>query len=467
MTDQVAIHVEAVSKSYRMWQNPASRFVSASWEGFSRMFPQNSRVVERLHRRARSYFSDFTALSEISLTVKAGESIGIIGRNGSGKSTLLQIIAGILQPTSGAVHVNGRVAALLELGSGFNPEFTGRENVHLSAAILGLTRAEIETRFDSIVAFADIGTYLDQPVKTYSSGMMMRLAFAVNASIDANILIVDEALAVGDAPFQAKCFARMRELVDRGITLLLVTHDLGSVRSICGQTLYLDKGKIHSFGPSKTVCSAYERQCYRDQGIQIPEPETREPTVGTIDRNGLKLNHQFEKNAALQRAGSARIQIIDFCICDDKGALIETLDYGTKVQLRYVIEAKTAVSGDLHVGLMVKDLKGREIFGGTDKDNEHLLSLEAGELAMVELPFSFPLRADRYYITTSIFLFDPMRKFENGTINFAAAELLDMVEYAAFFQVTWDRRWSHYPPVYLPTNYAITPVRSSVGVSNA
>lgn len=256
MSADVIISVQNVGKAYRMWESPASRLTAPLMEAVAKFLPGAGRLKDR----AASRYRDFWALKDISFQIKKGEAVGIIGRNGSGKSTLLQIIAGTLQPTEGTVLVKGRVAALLELGSGFNPEFTGRENVFLNAAVLGLDRAETAARFPAIAAFADIGDFIDQPVKTYSSGMMVRLAFAVQTAVEPEILIVDEALSVGDFFFQQKCFKRIAELRARGTTLLFVSHDMGSVRDLCQNTLYLQLGRQVDFGESQHAISLYLRE---------------------------------------------------------------------------------------------------------------------------------------------------------------------------------------------------------------
>jgi lipopolysaccharide transport system ATP-binding protein len=257
MTDDTVISVENVSKAYRIWQNPAARLTSPVLSGIGRHLLGNTAPGRALQRRAAGSYRDFWALKDISFNVRRGEAIGIIGRNGSGKSTLLQIIAGTLQPTTGSVSVRGRVAALLELGSGFNPEFTGRENVYLNGAVVGLSRHEVEERFDSIAAFADIGEFIDHPVKTYSSGMLVRLAFSVATSVDADVLIVDEALSVGDVFFQQRCFKRIRRILDAGTTLFFVSHDLNAVSNLCDRGILLDEGSVSHMGPPEECESRY------------------------------------------------------------------------------------------------------------------------------------------------------------------------------------------------------------------
>lgn len=249
MSSDVAIRVRDVSKHYLMFERPEDRL--------------KQMIVPRLQRLAgrppKRYFQDFAALSGISFEVGRGETVGIIGRNGCGKSTLLQIVCGTLQPSTGTVEVNGRIAALLELGAGFNPEFTGRENVYMNAAILGLSRAETDARFDDIARFADIGIFIDQPVKTYSSGMYVRLAFAVAINVDPDILVVDEALAVGDEAFQRKCFARIEDIKDKGGTILFVSHGAQTIIQLCDRAMLFDRGEKILEGRPKTVVSQYQR----------------------------------------------------------------------------------------------------------------------------------------------------------------------------------------------------------------
>ncbi len=257
MSGDTVISVEGVSKAYRMWDSPSARLASPLLASASRLLPKNSAAGQRLAAQAQARYRDFWALRNISFAVHQGESVGIIGRNGSGKSTLLQIIAGTLQPTEGRVQVNGRVAALLELGSGFNQDFTGRENVYLNGAVLGLTRQEIDNRFDQIAAFADIGDFIEQPVKTYSSGMFVRLAFAVQTAVEPKILIVDEALSVGDVFFQQRCYERMRQLLDTGVCVVLASHDLGSVQQFCSRTLVFRHGEVAFHGPSAEATKVY------------------------------------------------------------------------------------------------------------------------------------------------------------------------------------------------------------------
>ena len=247
LDDDVAIRVSGLSKCFQLYDSPG-HLLKQLLVG---------RVARLVGRTPPQYFREFWALKGLDFTVRRGETVGIVGRNGAGKSTLLQILCGTLTPTDGHVEIRGRVAALLELGAGFNPEFSGRENVYLNGAILGVSREEIARRFADIEAFADIGEFIDRPVKSYSSGMYVRLAFAVSACIDPDVLIVDEALAVGDAKFQAKCFRRFEELVSRGTTILLVTHSTEQITRHCDRAILLEGGVVHQEGPPRDVANTY------------------------------------------------------------------------------------------------------------------------------------------------------------------------------------------------------------------
>ncbi len=265
MSSDAVIRVQNLNKCYHIYDKPQDRLKQSLWRG---------------HKR---FFREFWAMKDVSFEVKRGQAVGIIGRNGSGKSTLLQMIAGTLAPTSGSIEVKGRVAALLELGSGFNHDFTGRENVYMNGVILGLSEEEIGRRFDDIVAFADIGDFIDQPIKTYSSGMIMRLAFSVSVNVEPDILIVDEALSVGDAAFQYKCMDCLERLTRSGTTLLFVSHDINAVKAFCDHVVYLAKGEVKAAGSASDMAELYmldlkdEQKRALEQGSAV----TRKTALGT------------------------------------------------------------------------------------------------------------------------------------------------------------------------------------------
>jgi lipopolysaccharide transport system ATP-binding protein len=259
MSSEIAIKVENLSKCYQIYAQPHDRLKQS-------IYPRLQRLVGK---QPKQYFKEFWALNDVSFEIKKGETVGIIGRNGSGKSTLLQMICGTLNPTNGSIQTHGRIAALLELGSGFNPEFTGRENVYMNAAVLGLSKEETDARFDDIAAFADIGGFLDQPVKIYSSGMMVRLAFAVAINVDPQILIVDEALSVGDELFQRKCFSRIETIKQNGATILFVSHSGASIVELCDHAMLLDAGEKLAIGEPKIIVGKYQKLIYAPQDKRI------------------------------------------------------------------------------------------------------------------------------------------------------------------------------------------------------
>ena len=337
-----AIRVEGVSKVFQTWASPAQRLIAPLLHriGGALAVPL-PRLSQRLQASARRRMHRHEALHDIGFELHKGEALGIIGLNGSGKSTLLQIIAGVLAPTSGTVETHGRIAALLELGSGFNPELTGRENIYINGAILGLARSRIDELLDEIIAFADIGDYIDQPVKTYSSGMGVRLAFAVQVHVEPDILIVDEALAVGDAAFQAKALARIDEILARGTTLLFVGHDLNAVRAFCHRAMLLEKGRIVDSGTPDDVVVAY------------------------MQRNQARiLQAQRRSDAfAMQRLADG-YGVEDACVvsCTLNGQRHASLAHGERIELLFEVRLRPDLR---HPGLTVDivDPKGLQLSG--------------------------------------------------------------------------------------------------------
>lgn len=291
----VAIRAQGLGKCYHIYDAPALRL---------RQF-----ILPRLRRlmgfAEHSYYRSFWALKGLGFEIRRGETVGIIGRNGSGKSTLLQMICGTLVPSAGEVETFGRIAALLELGSGFNPDYTGRENVYMNCTVLGLSKEQIDQRFDSIVAFADIGNFIDQPVKTYSSGMFARLAFAAAIHVDPEILIVDEALAVGDFAFQFKCLRRLKELAAAGCTVLFVTHDIEQVQRLCSRALYLRNGEAVFYGEAGEACSRYLADVREAEGpAAASEPAPAVPLAGGGRLADEQIHREFAERVAAYRSGS-------------------------------------------------------------------------------------------------------------------------------------------------------------------
>ncbi len=462
MSSDIAIRVEGVSKAYRIWQDPSARLIAPAIRSLARLFPKDSGPQRSLVARAGRYYRDFYALQDINFEVRRGESVGIIGRNGSGKSTLLQIIVGTLTPTAGSVEVNGRVAALLELGSGFNPEFTGRENVFLNGAVLGLSRRQIEDRFDDIAAFADIGDFIDQPVKIYSSGMMLRLAFAVQTAVEPDVLIIDEALSVGDAPFQAKCFAEIRHLQSRGCTILFVSHDIGTVRTFCQQALWLAHGITQVQGPALEVCGAYNRDCSRAMGMSYEEslPEkSPPPTAGPVDQSGWlhEDRSEYQKNAALRRSGNGRVRLLNFFLLGESGQHTTSMRWDEELTAVYIFGSAEGYSGNFRIGLTCVTLQGVELLSCSDRIHQQRLALSAHGEQIVTMRIRLPLKSGQYSIYSGLFLFPDDAVFPEGTLDFTRAIVADSVAYSAFITILPQFNLGIHGPVHIDTNLSIHP----------
>jgi lipopolysaccharide transport system ATP-binding protein len=405
-TDNVAIRVSNLSKCYHLYDAPRDRLKQFVAPPLQRLAGQSP----------KQYFREFWALKEISFEVKKGEAVGIIGRNGSGKSTLLQIICGTLTPTSGMVETSGRIAALLELGSGFNPEFTGRENVYMNAAVLGLSKKEVDKRFDDIAAFADLGQFIDQPVKAYSSGMMVRLAFAVIAHVDADILVIDEALAVGDTFFTQKCMRFLRTFMKTG-TVLFVSHDTGSIKNLCNHAIWIEKGKVLQEGSPKDVCELYLQAFYEAQQgkgstTKLKAIKNQDATRSLKDqrlefintsnlRNDLKI-FKFDPNAASFGKGGA--QIHDVRLLDENEHPLAWIVGGERVTLRVMVHAYHDLDSPI-IGFYVKDRLGQALFGDNTflSYGEQLVHCQKGNELQADFTFYMPLLpAGEYSITIAI-----------------------------------------------------------------
>lgn len=368
MSSEISIKVENLSKCYQIYEQPRDRLKQFLMPHLQRAAGQSP----------KQYFREFWALKDVSFEVRKGETVGIIGRNGSGKSTLLQMICGTLQPTSGSVRTFGRIAALLELGSGFNPEFSGRENVYMNAGILGLSKTEIDARYDAILEFAEIGEFIEQPVKTYSSGMYVRLAFAVIANVDADILIIDEALAVGDIFFTQKCMRFLAEFKKRG-TILFVTHDTNSVMSLCERAVWLQAGGRKAYSDSKSVCQSYLAEYYASSGSAQTVSESKVSPVRTAEdyrdirqdfinssviRNDLEV-FRFSNDG--EKFGLSKAHVLDVFLGSEQGDPISWFVGGELVSLVVKIHAEILLDQPI-VGFLVKDKNGQHLFG----DNTYL-----------------------------------------------------------------------------------------------
>ena len=393
MSNDLAISVEHVGKAYRIWESPASRLTAPALAGLAGMLPRG--LAARLRGYAESRHRDFCALRYVSFEVRKGEAVGIIGRNGSGKSTLLQIIAGTMQPTSGSVRVNGRVAAMLELGSGFNPEFTGRENVYLNAAVLGLTRAETSARFDAIAAFADIGEFLDQPVKTYSTGMMMRLAFAVSVCVQPDILIVDEALSVGDVFFQQKCFKRIHELLEGDTSFLFVSHDTAAVQNLCDRAILLVAGEQVYTGPPEEAVSRYftlgsSRSVFAE-ARSVPVEAAAVPT----DLKADILAHDILVHAR-SRHGSGELRIVAASFRNENRLPAMLVRMGQRATIQVLIRANKTVATP-NIGLHLFDRMNNLVFAtGSRQLGAAIKPFAEGEERVIQLVLEFAVQPGDY-----------------------------------------------------------------------
>lgn len=401
--DNVAICVQGLSKCYQVYSTPRDRLKQF-------IVPRLQRLIKN---PVKQYYRDFWALRDISFEIKKGETVGIIGRNGSGKSTLLQIICGTLSPTSGRIDTNGRVAALLELGSGFNPEFTGRENVYLNASLLGLSKDEVDSRFDAIAAFADIGDFIEQPVKMYSSGMMVRLAFAVQCQVNPDIMIVDEALAVGDARFQAKCFERLRQLKENGTSILLVTHSSEQIVTHCSRAILLNNGtQLESGEPRRVVnrymdllfgkeSSATENQL--TQGVVVPVPPIdKAPSMLNFTEDVFSTRSGY--NSHEYRWGDGAAHILDYCLVADGELYPVAVKSGQPIYLAVSMQFHRKLVRPI-LGITVKTKEGVTVYGANSETLECGDFQELGEaasVAYVEASFQCRLAPGDYFISLGI-----------------------------------------------------------------
>lgn len=401
MCSETSIKVVNLGKRFEIYAQPQDRLKQM-------IYPRLQRALG-LHQKR--YHTDFWALIDINLEVEKGETIGIIGLNGSGKSTLLKLICGTLSPTHGLIETHGKIVALLELGTGFNPEFTGRENVYLNGAILGLSKEQIDEKYDAIVAFADIGDFMDQPVQRYSSGMYVRLAFAVIANVDADILVIDEALAVGDALFAQKCMRFLHGFKKNG-TVFFVSHDSSAVVNLCDRAVWLEKGRVQALGSAKAVCEQYLARRYHSTLVdkRVPQPpaeQNREYKSAQINQLSAKrdmrtafINHSnvrndiqvFEFSSATTTFGNEGAVISHACIEDLQGQPLSWLVGGEMA--RVVIEATVLVpSHNLIVGFNLKDRLGQVLIGQNTFIDTCLAPVDAapGNGIRAVFTFRFPL----------------------------------------------------------------------------
>ena len=362
METDVLIQVDGLSKVYALYDRPFDR------------------LKEALHPGGRKFHRDFFALQDVAFAVRRGETLGIVGRNGSGKSTLLKILAGVLTPTAGAVRVRGRVSALLELGTGFNPELTGLENVYLQGTLMGYARREMEARVPGIVAFADVGEFIHQPVKHYSSGMFVRLAFACAIHVEPDVLIVDEALAVGDVEFQQKSYQAICRLRDAGTAVLLVSHDLGSIVEFCGAAVLLDHGRIVARGRAGEVVNKFKQLMSTHALEAAPPPAVAAPAAAAWTG---ALNAHFKREKCTEEYGGGVATILDWGVLDPTGQPTALIDNADEIEIRVVLRFNQDCRRPI-AGYFLTDAKGREIVGtNTEFEGFELGPRRAGETVAV------------------------------------------------------------------------------------
>lgn len=406
MSSEISIRVQNLSKCYQIYESPKDRL---------KQF-----LVPKIRRALRlpvtQYFREFWALKNLSFEIKKGETVGIIGRNGSGKSTLLQIICGTLSPTIGGARGIGRIAALLELGSGFNPEFTGRENVYLNGAVLGLSNREIQEKFNEIVNFADIGEFLDQPVKTYSSGMVVRLAFAVAILSNPEILIIDEALSVGDELFQRKCFSRIEEIKKSGATILFVSHSAQTMLELCDYVMLLDQGEVIGYGRPKPVINAYHKLLYAlPENRQLVRQELlqafnfiHDPIIEVKTDKSLHAEERFDPNFVSESqmdygTKGALIHRVGLFTLDD--VPVNTLISGRRYKYSYKVNFFNQYEL-IRFGMLIKTISGVEMGGAVSQAGTYSLDpLFVGDKAMaiqVDFEFNCHLNEGVYFLNAGV-----------------------------------------------------------------
>lgn len=428
--DAAAIRVRNLSKRYEIYNDPKDRLKQSIM----------SRVQRLAGRPPKRYFREFWALNDVSFEVRRGETVGIVGKNGAGKSTLLHLIVGTHEPTGGSVEVNGRVTALLELGSGFHPQFTGRENVYLNAAIIGLSRAQVAERFDEIARFADIGLFMEQPVHTYSSGMYLRLAFAVQVCLDPDILIVDEALAVGDAYFVHRCYHRIRSMKEEGKTILFVSHDTGSVNNLCDRALWISDGRLRMEGKPADVTAAYRADLF---GIDMKQAD------GNVEaaRNSppMEASSPEQPEAVVpnsdRRMGSQRCRVEGLGLYDAKSRQrISVVRPGEELAVRISVSNAALEPGTpLVIGYEIFTPRGENLGGvNTLMENFPVHAPAVGGMITLNAKVALPvLHRGHYALTVAV----AARRDGNTVIE-------DRVENALVFEILGQREvvgWLRFP----------------------
>lgn len=378
----IAINVDKVSKLYKLYDKPSDRLKETL--GFTK------------EKKYREHF----ALSDVSFNVKKGQTVGIIGTNGSGKSTVLKIITGVLNPTSGKVDISGRISALLELGAGFNMEYTGIENIYLNGTMMGYSKEEVDEKLQTILDFADIGDFVKQPVKTYSSGMFVRLAFAVAINIDPEILIVDEALSVGDVFFQAKCYHKFTEFKNAGKTILFVSHDLGSIAKYCDRVILLNKGIKLAEGDPKEVIDLYKQVLVSNAEMRdLDEVRTATDKEQKLPDDGDIWKESLMQNPNALEYGNKYAQIIDFAIIDDKGRITNNIQKNTEFKIRMKVKFNRDIEEPIFA-FTIKDLQGTDVTGtNTMYEQLNFGLVKRDEVKVIEFSQNMNLQGKNYLLS--------------------------------------------------------------------
>lgn len=434
----VAIKAEHLTKIYKIYERDIDR------------------LKETFHPFHKKYSKDFYALNDISFEIRRGENIGLVGKNGAGKSTLLKIITGVLTPTSGNLIVNGKIASLLELGAGFNPEMTGIENIYMNGLLMGHTREIMDEKVNDIVNFADIGDFINQPVKTYSSGMFARLAFAVNAFVEPDILIVDEALSVGDAFFQSKCMDKMRSMIQGGVTVIFVSHDTFAVKNLCERAFLMKSGKILMDAPAKEVVEVYRNMLLESRGELSQEQSQRQSNfVENLRGNTDKLSSEsfsienlergkdiFTKNATYQRIGDKRAVFDNVQLLNLDGELISEVIFGQEVILRMIIRFQKDVSC-LGMGYHIRNATGIDLIYTDSRfnDTKAIFDAKSGEIYVIDWKFKVELRQEMYDIACVIST--PLDE------TLSSAEMCDFIPCALQFNVVSPNSFLSLPGGYV------------------
>ena len=433
---EFAIEVKNLMKTYKLYEN------------------NKRRIIEGLFPKAKPHYKEFHALNDVSFTIQKGEIVGIIGKNGSGKSTLLKIITGVLNSSAGSVLVNGRISALLELGAGFNPEYTGIANIYLNGTLNRITREEMAKRIDEIAEFADIGDFIYQPVKNYSSGMFVRLAFAVAVYSEPDILIVDEALAVGDAAFQAKCMARMNQIMKSGATVLFVTHDMNTVKRLCQRCIYLENGKKIMEGPAEELADIYLkriRASMNEEHLKLEEPlaekDATEDTEADVKAGGL-VNSEFLEKTKQFKEGTGEAEFIDLKLLNAENQ--ESFSFAYNDILKISIRVLLKEDKDFVIAYHIRDDRNTELLGSsTLRETNALITGKKGKIYEVEFITKLPVLEGNYNVT----LVASVPIIRNRTALF-----LGYVENAAVFSVEENFEGKLWDKVYIENQVTIRTV---------